>query len=80
MEDEVASFKRFDCYKEVSSDMVSANANIFSTRWIISKEMNDDGAWRSKARLVARGSGIRGQREGQSVFRFPSRFVCGSAP
>jgi Reverse transcriptase (RNA-dependent DNA polymerase) len=32
MEDEIASFKRFDCYK-----------------------MNDDGTWRSKARLVARG-------------------------
>jgi Reverse transcriptase (RNA-dependent DNA polymerase) len=55
MEDEIASFKRFDCYEEVSSDMVSANANIISTRWIISKAMNDDGTWRSKARLVARG-------------------------
>jgi hypothetical protein len=32
MEDEIASFKRFDCYEEVSSDMVSANANIISTR------------------------------------------------
>jgi Reverse transcriptase (RNA-dependent DNA polymerase) len=55
MEDEIASFKRFDCYKEVSSDMVSVNANIISTRWDISKKMNDDGTWRSKARLVARG-------------------------
>jgi hypothetical protein len=55
MEDEIASFKRFDCYEEVSSDMVSANANIISTRWVISKKMNDDGTWRSKARLVARG-------------------------
>jgi hypothetical protein len=55
MEDEIASFKRFDCYKEVSSDMVSANANIISTRWVISKKMNDDGTWRSKAMLVARG-------------------------
>jgi hypothetical protein len=33
MEDGIASFKRFDCYEEVSSDMVSANANIISTRW-----------------------------------------------
>jgi hypothetical protein len=55
MEDEIASFKRFDCYEEVSSDMVSANANIISTRWVISKKMNDDGTWRSKAMLVARG-------------------------
>jgi Reverse transcriptase (RNA-dependent DNA polymerase) len=54
MVDEIASFKRFDCYEEVSSDMVSANANIISTRWVISKN-NDDGTWRSKARLVARG-------------------------
>jgi Reverse transcriptase (RNA-dependent DNA polymerase) len=55
MEDEFASFKRFDCYAPVSSDMVSANANIISTRWVISKRMNDDGTWRSKARLVALG-------------------------
>jgi hypothetical protein len=27
MEEEIASFKRFDCYEEVSADMVSANAN-----------------------------------------------------
>jgi hypothetical protein len=37
MEDEIASFKLFDCYEEVSSDMVSVNANIISTRWVISK-------------------------------------------
>jgi hypothetical protein len=37
MEDEIASFKRFDCYEEVSSDIFSANANIISTRWVISK-------------------------------------------
>jgi hypothetical protein len=37
MEDEIASFKRFECYEEVSSDMVSINANIISTRWVISK-------------------------------------------
>jgi hypothetical protein len=55
MEDESASFKRFDFFEEVSSDMVSANANIISIRWVISKKMNDDGTWRSKARLVARG-------------------------
>jgi hypothetical protein len=55
MEDEIASFKSFDCYEEVSADMVSANANIISTRWVFSKKMNDDGTWRSKARLVARG-------------------------
>jgi hypothetical protein len=35
--------------------MDSANANIISTRWVISKRINDDGTWRSKARLVARG-------------------------
>jgi hypothetical protein len=34
--------------------MVSANANIISTRWGTSKMMNDDGTWPSKARLVAR--------------------------
>jgi hypothetical protein len=55
MEDEIASFKRFDCYEEVSIDMVSANANIISTRWVISKKMNDDGTWQSKERLMARG-------------------------
>jgi hypothetical protein len=55
MEDEIASFKRFDCYEEVSSNMVSVHANIMSTRWVISKKLNDDGTWRSKARLVARG-------------------------
>jgi hypothetical protein len=56
VEDEIASFKRFDCYEEVSaSDMVSANSNIISTRWVISKTMNDDGTWRSKARHVAWG-------------------------
>jgi Reverse transcriptase (RNA-dependent DNA polymerase) len=55
MEDEIASFKRFEFYEEVSSDMVSAKANILSTRWVISKKMNDDGKWQSKARLVARG-------------------------
>jgi hypothetical protein len=38
MEDEIASFKRFGCYEEVSSDMVSDNANIISTRWVISKK------------------------------------------
>jgi hypothetical protein len=32
MKDEIASIKRFDFYEEVSSDMVSANANINSTR------------------------------------------------
>jgi Reverse transcriptase (RNA-dependent DNA polymerase) len=53
--DEIASFKRFDCYEEVSADMFSASANIISTRWVISKKMNDDGTWRSKARLVDRG-------------------------
>jgi hypothetical protein len=37
MEDETAWFKRFDCYEEVSSDMISANASIISTRWVISK-------------------------------------------
>jgi Reverse transcriptase (RNA-dependent DNA polymerase) len=55
MGDEIATFKRFDCYEEVSSDMVSANANIISTRCVISKKMNVDGTWPSKARLVARG-------------------------
>jgi Reverse transcriptase (RNA-dependent DNA polymerase) len=55
MEDEIASCMRFDCYEEVSSDTVSANANIISTRWVISKKMNDDLTRRSKARLVARG-------------------------
>jgi Reverse transcriptase (RNA-dependent DNA polymerase) len=55
MADEIVSFKRFVCYEEVSADMVSANANIISTRWVISKKMNVDGTWRSKARLVARG-------------------------
>jgi Reverse transcriptase (RNA-dependent DNA polymerase) len=55
MEDEIASFKRFECYEEVSYDMVSVNANIISTRWVISKKINDDGTWRSKAKLVARG-------------------------
>jgi hypothetical protein len=54
MEDEITSFKRFECYEEVSSDMVSTNTNIISSRWVISKKMNDDGTWRSKARLVAR--------------------------
>jgi hypothetical protein len=48
MEDEIASFKLFDCYEEASADIVSANANIISTRWVISKKMNDDGKWRSK--------------------------------
>jgi hypothetical protein len=47
MKDELASFERFDCYEKVSADMVSANANIITTRWVISKEMNDDGTWRS---------------------------------
>jgi hypothetical protein len=37
MKDEIESFKRFDRYKEVSSEMVSANASIISTRWVISK-------------------------------------------
>jgi hypothetical protein len=46
MEDEIGSFKRFDCQEEVSFDMVSANANIISTRWVISKKMNDDVTWR----------------------------------
>jgi hypothetical protein len=55
MEDEIASFRRFDCYEEVSSDMVSANANIISTCWVILKKTNDDGTWRSKSRLLARG-------------------------
>jgi hypothetical protein len=55
MEDEITSFKHFDCYEEVSSNIVSANANIISTRWVISKKMNDDGTWRSNARLVAHG-------------------------
>jgi hypothetical protein len=48
MEDEIASFKRFDCYEEVSSDMFSAYANVISTRWFISKKMKDDGTWWSK--------------------------------
>jgi hypothetical protein len=38
MKDDIASFKRFDCYVEVSSDMVFANADIISTRWVISKK------------------------------------------
>jgi thiamine kinase-like enzyme len=42
MEDEISSFKRFDCYEKVSFDMVSVNANIISTRWVVSKKMNDD--------------------------------------
>jgi hypothetical protein len=75
MEDEIASFKRFDCYEEVSSDMVSVNANIISSRWVISKTMNDDGTWLSKARLVT-----RGYEDKEKDIRFPSRFVCGSAP
>jgi hypothetical protein len=55
MDDKIASFKRFGCYEKVSSDIVSANAKIISTRWVISKMMNDEGTWRLKARLVARG-------------------------
>jgi hypothetical protein len=55
MEDEIASFKRFDCYEEISADMVSANANTISTHWVISETMSDDGTWRSKERVVARG-------------------------
>jgi hypothetical protein len=55
MEDEIASFKRFDCYEEVSSDMDPVHANIIFTRWVISKKMNDDGTWRLKERLVAQG-------------------------
>jgi hypothetical protein len=78
VEDEIASSKHFVCYEKVSSDMFSANANIISTRWAISKKMNDDGTWRSKARLVARG--YEDKREEHSVVRFPSRFVCGSDP
>jgi Reverse transcriptase (RNA-dependent DNA polymerase) len=35
--------------------MVCANVNIMCTRLVISKKMNNDGTWRSKARLVARG-------------------------
>jgi hypothetical protein len=50
-----SSRRGFDCYEGVSSDMVSANASIISTRWVISKKINDDCTWRSKARLVARG-------------------------
>jgi hypothetical protein len=53
MEDEIASFKRFDCYEEVPADMVRANANIITT--LFQKKTNDEGTWRSKARLVARG-------------------------
>jgi hypothetical protein len=34
--------------------MVSTYANTVSTRWVISRMMNDDGTWRSKARLLAR--------------------------
>jgi Reverse transcriptase (RNA-dependent DNA polymerase) len=55
MDDEIASFKLFDCYEEVSSDIVSSNANSISTRRVILKTMNDDSTWRLKARLVARG-------------------------
>jgi hypothetical protein len=54
--------------------MVSANANIISTRWGTSKMMNDDGTWPSKARLVARGN------ENKEKDRFPSCLICGSAP
>jgi hypothetical protein len=43
MEVEIASFKRFDCHEKVSADMVSANANIISTRWVISNVLNEDG-------------------------------------
>jgi hypothetical protein len=32
MKNGIVSFKRFDCYEEVLSDMVPANANIISTR------------------------------------------------
>jgi Reverse transcriptase (RNA-dependent DNA polymerase) len=55
LEDKIVSFKRFNCYKEVSFDMVSANAYKFSTCWVIYKKMNDDGTWRSKKKLVTRG-------------------------
>jgi hypothetical protein len=52
MEDEIASLKRFDCNEEVSFDMVSANANIISTRWVISKKMNDDGCSAARTNVV----------------------------
>jgi hypothetical protein len=65
MEDKIASFKRFDCYEEVSSDMVSANANIISSRCVISKKINR--RWYMAVESKARGSGMQGQREGQSV-------------
>jgi hypothetical protein len=52
MEDEIASFMRFDCYEEVSANMVSANANIISTRWVVPKKMNDDDTWRLKASVM----------------------------
>jgi hypothetical protein len=55
MEDEIASFQRLDWYEKVSFDVVCANANITSPRWVILKKMNDDSTWRSKARLVSRG-------------------------
>jgi hypothetical protein len=77
MEDEIAQFKHFSCYEEVSFDMVSANANVISTHWVISKRYmttvhggRGQGSW-----LVATRT-----KKGQSVVGFTSCFVCGSAP
>jgi hypothetical protein len=77
MEDEIVSFKRFDCYEEASSDMVSANANIISTRWIIPKKMNETvrggrrrGSWLGDTRTKRR----------TECRQIPQSLRCGSAP
>jgi hypothetical protein len=72
MKDVIASFQRLDCYEEVSSDMVSANANNISTRWTISRKMDDDGTWRSQTRLVARGYEDKEKNRVSSDFPFAS--------
>jgi hypothetical protein len=77
MEDKIASFKRFDCYEEVSADMVSANANIISTRWVISKKRNDDGTLRSKARLVT--WGYEDKEKDRVSSDFPVASSCSAA-
>jgi Reverse transcriptase (RNA-dependent DNA polymerase) len=55
MKKEIESFRNLRCIEDVPLTKLASNANLISTRWVLTVKTREDGTKRYKARLVARG-------------------------
>ena len=55
MKKELSSFVEFECVEEMSYSNLLREANVVSTRWVLSEKTKANGILVVKARLVARG-------------------------